>query len=119
MFMLWAYIATLAALVVLEPRMLFPAPPLKYGDWDPAKFGATEEWIEGYDDSRIHIWTFKHDQPRATLVFSHGNGEDLGSLGGELLVISRKLSVNVVAYDFRGYGKTGGKANQANILADA
>jgi hypothetical protein len=118
-FMLWAYIATLAALVVLEPRMLFPAPPLSQGAWDPAEFEAMEEWVPGGDNSTIHIWTFKHPSPRATIIFSHGNGEDLGSLGGELLGLSRKLSVNVVAYDFRGYGKTGGKANQSNILSDA
>ncbi len=117
--MLWTYIATLAALVVLEPRMLFPAPTPSQGDWEPAKFDATEVWAQGGDNSRIHIWTFKHITPRATIIFSHGNGEDLGSLGGELLELSRRLSVNVVAYDFRGYGKTGGKANQANILADA
>ncbi|MFN7844576.1 MAG: alpha/beta hydrolase [Pirellula sp.] len=118
-FMLWTYIATLAALIVLEPRMLFPAPNPSQGDWEPAKFDATDVWVQGGDNSQIHVWTFKHITPRATIVFSHGNGEDLGSLGGELLELSRKLSVNVVAYDFRGYGKTGGKANQANILADA
>lgn len=118
-FLLWTYLATLAALVVLEPRMLFPAPSIDQGAWDPAEFDATEEWVTTPDNSSIHIWTFQHDHPRATIIFSHGNGEDLGSLGGELLELSRKLSVNVVAYDFRGYGKTGGKANQANILADA
>lgn len=99
--------------------MLFPAPTLSQGEWDPERFDAEEEWVSGADNSRIHIWTFKHITPRATIIFSHGNGEDLGSLGGELLELSRKLSVNVVAYDFRGYGKTGGKANQDNILADA
>lgn len=118
-FLLWTYIATLAALVVLEPRMLFPAPATSQGEWDPTKFDATEEWIDSADDTSIHVWTFPHEQPRATIIFSHGNGEDLGSLGGELQELSRKLAANVVAYDFRGYGKTGGKANQANILNDA
>eukprot|EP00211_Chloroparvula_japonica_P014540 CAMPEP_0119122818 /NCGR_PEP_ID=MMETSP1310-20130426/2966_1 /TAXON_ID=464262 /ORGANISM="Genus nov. species nov., Strain RCC2339" /LENGTH=249 /DNA_ID=CAMNT_0007112533 /DNA_START=234 /DNA_END=980 /DNA_ORIENTATION=- len=39
-----------------------------------------------------------------TIVFSHGNATDLGLIHGELRRLSRKLQVNVLAYDYEGYG---------------
>lgn len=119
LFLATTYGTVLVALVVLEPRILFPAPSTSSGEWDASKFQAKEDWVSTEDGSRVHVWTFAHRSPLATIIFSHGNGEDLGSLGWELQELSINLSVNVVAYDFRGYGKTGGTPNQLNILGDA
>lgn len=111
--------ALLLALMFFERSLLFPAPDLKFGDWNATRHGAQESFTEGANGSRIHTWTWFVEEPRATVIFSHGNGEHLGFLGDEMLAMARRLRVNVVAYDYRGYGKSKGKPSEANVLEDA
>jgi len=56
---------------------------------------------------------------RATILFSHGNAADLGAMKPQLLRLARRLNVNVFAYDYSGYGLSGGRATPRNTLADA
>jgi pimeloyl-ACP methyl ester carboxylesterase len=44
-----------------------------------------------------------------TILFSHGNAEDLNSCFPFLHQLSILLDVNVVGYDFSGYGESTGK----------
>ncbi len=49
--------------------------------------------------------TFTNAKSRGiTLIYSHGNAEDLGQLADRLQQLSRCLCVDVVGYDYRGYG---------------
>jgi fermentation-respiration switch protein FrsA (DUF1100 family) len=52
-----------------------------------------------------------------TLLFSHGNGEDLGSVAQELPALS-ELGFSVFAYDYRGYGVSEGKPLEPHVYAD-
>ena len=50
---------------------------------------------------------FTHPKSRGiTILYSHGNAEDLGHIAPHLLDLSKFLCVNVVAYDYRGYGQS-------------
>ncbi len=52
-----------------------------------------------------------------TILHSHGNAEDLG----DVLFILRKiqgLGFNVFAYDYQGYGQSGGTPSETNAYAD-
>ncbi len=113
------YVGVLGILMFLERYLVFPAPPVSYGNWNSASFGAKEHFIEGHDKTRIHVWAFDNPDAKTTLIFSHGNGESLGMLGDELVAIRDQWNVNVVAFDYRGYGKTGGIPNEHDILSDA
>ena len=117
--MITIYVSLLGALVFFETMLLFPAPAESAGEWNVSKFNAKEEWVASKDGTKVHVWCLQHASPKATILFSHGNGETLGFLGWELAAMRDQWSVNVIAYDFRGYGKTGGQANQKNILEDA
>ena len=58
---------------------------------------------------------FAHPRSRGvTIIFSHGNAEDLGTCAPNLLELSRVLCVNVVGYDYRGYGQSA-FCNNTNI----
>ncbi len=113
------YVGFLGILMFLERYLVFPAPPVSYGNWNSASFGAKEHFIEGHDKTRIHVWALENPDAKATLIFNHGNGESLGMLGDELVAIRDQWNVNVVAFDYRGYGKTGGIPNERDILLDA
>lgn len=54
---------------------------------------------------------------RYTLLVSHGNAEDLGDLGGFLARL-HALGVNVLAYDYEGYGASEGSPSEARVYAD-
>lgn len=53
-----------------------------------------------------------------TLLFSHGNAEDLGA-DLPLLDIYRRSGFAVFAYDFRGYGTSEGHSSEPTVYADA
>lgn len=113
------YLGALVVLMFLERTMLFPAPSVEYSFWQADSFGAEEFYVESHDKTKIHVWFFAKANSKKTIVFCHGNGETLGVLGGELATIRDRWDVNVVAFDFHGYGKTGGIANEVDILADS
>merc|ERR1712070_249557 len=41
-----------------------------------------------------------------TILFSHGNAEDIGQIYNWFWEFSKKLNVNIMAYDYAGYGKS-------------
>lgn len=45
---------------------------------------------------------------KVTILFSHGNAEDLGMIFEWFYEFSQEVRVNVLAYDYEGYGKSEG-----------
>ena len=55
------------------------------------------------------------------MLFSHGNAEDLGLIYDWFREFARALKVNVLAYDYTGYGLSqneGERPSEADVLAD-
>jgi len=53
-----------------------------------------------------------------TLLFSHGNAEDLGLILGYFVEISDVLGVNFFLYEYSGYGTSTGSPAEENVYAD-
>ncbi|KAI0497008.1 hypothetical protein KFK09_023336 [Dendrobium nobile] len=53
-----------------------------------------------------------------TLLYSHGNAADLGQLYDLLTELSVHLRVNVMGYDYSGYGQSSGKPSEQNTYVD-
>ncbi|GAB5032411.1 serine protease [Nannochloropsis oceanica] len=53
-----------------------------------------------------------------TVLVSHGNAEDLGMIYDQFFDFSRQLNVNVMAFEYSGYGKATGSPSEANCYAD-
>ncbi len=114
-----AYFAILSVMVLSEGYLVFPAPSLRHGDWDSEKVGAIETEVASGDGHPINVWLFAHSEPKGTIIYSHGNRETLGLIAKELAFLRDRLQVNVIAYDYRGYGKTGGTPSAKTIALDA
>jgi fermentation-respiration switch protein FrsA (DUF1100 family) len=56
--------------------------------------------------------------PRFTILFSHGNGQDLGDLCQFLLELGSNISCNIFSYDYSGYGLSSGEPSEKNLYAD-
>ncbi|XAR51520.1 hypothetical protein NMG60_11006167 [Bertholletia excelsa] len=59
-------------------------------------------------------------QPKATasLLYSHGNAADLGQMFELFVQLSLRLRVNLMGYDYSGYGQSSGKPTECNTYAD-
>uniref|UniRef100_A0A3Q7F9M6 Serine aminopeptidase S33 domain-containing protein n=1 Tax=Solanum lycopersicum TaxID=4081 RepID=A0A3Q7F9M6_SOLLC len=58
--------------------------------------------------------------PAATLtvLYSHGNAADLGQMYELFVELSHLLRVNLMGYDYSGYGRSTGKPSEQNTYAD-
>jgi hypothetical protein len=91
--------------------MIFPAPPTSYRDTpEIVKLTTT-------DGARISAVYLENPQATHTILYSHGNGEDIG-LVRFLLEDYRRFGFSVFAYDYHGYGTSEGKPSEATVYAD-
>ncbi len=65
--------------------------------------------------SAIHL---PNHAARYTILYSHGNAEDIGQLHPVLEAI-RDAGFSVFAYDYRGYGTSSGSPSEAHAYRDA
>jgi fermentation-respiration switch protein FrsA (DUF1100 family) len=88
----------------------------------PRDLGLNYEDVEfrSGDGTRLHGWFVpaKGARAKATVVFSHGN---TGSVGHHLPFVSwlPAEGYHVFLYDYRGYGKSGGRIERAGLVEDA
>lgn len=66
---------------------------------------------------KIPACYFKRAGAQITLLYSHANAEDLGLMFGWLKCLSRKCNVNILAYDYIGYGESEGIPSEENCYA--
>lgn len=70
------------------------------------------------DGVELYGWWVPADGARWTLLFSHGNAGNI-SHRLEKLAILHRLGFNVLLYDYRGYGRSGGAPQEQGLYADA
>ncbi|MEM8549949.1 MAG: alpha/beta hydrolase [Verrucomicrobiota bacterium] len=92
-------------------KMIFPAPPASYTDADPGVFK-----IPMAGGGTISALYLENPQATHTLLYSHGNGEDIGS-NPTLQAGLRDLGFNLLIYDYPGYGTTGGEPSEQGCYA--
>ncbi|KAM7278050.1 hypothetical protein ACFE04_005184 [Oxalis oulophora] len=70
----------------------------------------------GNSIAAVHI---KHPKSSAiTLLYSHGNAADLGQMFELFVELSNRLRINIMGYDYSGYGQSTGKPTEYNTYAD-
>ena len=70
------------------------------------------------DNVKLCAWWTPCENARATMIFSHGNG---GNISHRLdkLQIFHGLGLNILIYDYRGYGQSAGSPSEKGLYADA
>lgn len=81
-----------------------------------------EAWIQTADGVRLHGWFFpaEKNSPRThqVLLLCHGNA---GNIGHRLHWVKAwlELGLNVFIFDYRGYGRSEGRVDEAGTYRDA
>ncbi|XP_044476450.1 alpha/beta hydrolase domain-containing protein 17B-like [Mangifera indica] len=60
----------------------------------------------------------RYPMATTTLLYSHGNATDIGQMYELFLELSIHLRVNLMGYDYSGYGQSSGKPSEQNTYAD-
>lgn len=86
----------------------------------PAELGVPYDqcFIDTPDGARLSAWHLRPPQPRASILYFHGNGGNLGALS-EILSIFYRHGLQVFAVDYRGYGWSTGRPTEEGLYEDA
>lgn len=111
--------ASISPLTALEHRLAFV--PMRYplGDWKPEEIQPEDAWIFAADGTKLHGWYVEHPQPRAVVLFCHGNAGNITFLAAMLDNLRLRHEVSVLAFDYRGYGRSEGRPSEEGLLQDA
>jgi len=119
----WLLLALVLALLLggivrlLEPRMaFFPSPGEEV---TPADLGVGYEsgTVTTADGERLRIWSLPHPDPKAVVVYFHGNGGNL-SAWAPILVGIHQRGFSLHAVDYRGYGASTGQPSERGLYRD-
>ncbi|MDP4611285.1 MAG: alpha/beta hydrolase [Opitutales bacterium] len=107
-----AYLGLMLFAYVMADKMIFPYSGSTYQDSPEIKKLPTS------DKNQVSTLYLPVEGSQHLLLYSHGNGEDLGDILAHLEIFqSRGLSV--LAYDYPGYGTSTGRASEASVFAAA
>ncbi|GAB2212112.1 hypothetical protein Droror1_Dr00025458 [Drosera rotundifolia] len=74
--------------------------------------------IETKRGNKIVAFYLRNPYARLTVLYSHGNAADLGQLYDLFVQLKINLRVNLMGYDYAGYGASTGRPSEANTYAD-
>jgi uncharacterized protein len=114
----WLLILVLAR--IFEARLIyFPDYPNRLaGDWNPHALTVQDVWLHTMDGFKLHAWWLPNKDAKFTFLAFHGNA---GNITGraEAYEFLWRQPANVLAVEYRGYGKSEGTPSEAGIYLDA
>lgn len=88
-------------------------------DWRPPGLEYEDVFFSAPDSVRLHGWYCPVENPRAIVLFAHGNAGNIAYRYPDYVRLTKKLKVSVFAFDYRGYGHSEGTPNEKGLLTDA
>jgi alpha-beta hydrolase superfamily lysophospholipase len=87
-------------------------------DYSNPPGNAEELYIEVETDIKVHVRKFPAPSARFSLIYFHGNGEIVSDYN-DLAQVFGAIGGELVACDYRGYGKSNGNPSLRTVLNDA
>ncbi len=104
----------------LEHKLIYFPPRYPEGFPPPHTYeGEVEDvWLRPSDGIKINAFYRHNPASKQAILWLHGNAENIGYGLGQLRTLA-KVGVNILAVDYRGYGKSEGKPNEVGVYRDA
>lgn len=114
------YLTLVVLLLVFENKIIFlpNLPGRLTGNWNPPGLPVEDAWLTASDGTRLHAWWIAAPAAEFTFVMFHGNAANLANRADIYRFIG-SLPANVLAVEYRGYGKSEGSPSEAGIYLDA
>ncbi|MFH1918953.1 MAG: alpha/beta hydrolase [Planctomycetota bacterium] len=105
--------------MIYEESLIFF--PMRYpeGDWNPGWLSFEDAWFQSPDGLKLHGWFAECREPRAVVLFCHGNAGNVTHRAETLHALHDLAGASVLIFDYRGYGRSEGRPDEPGILADA
>lgn len=103
----------------LDELLLFQPTKFPKGNWKPDGLKFSDVWITSKDGTQIHGWYCPAEKPKAVVLYCHGNGGNLAGRAATLKFLQQEMNVSVLIFDYRGYGRSEGKATVAGAIEDS
>lgn len=104
--------AVLAAFAwFFSEKLIFLPQPSSY------RAGGDVFMIKTSDDVELAAVYVAAKEPKYTILFSHGNADDIGRLGRFFRELAEE-GYSVLAWDYRGFGRSGGKSTEKTTYSD-
>jgi len=132
--LVFAYAAVLILLLLFEKRLVFfpQIPGRLTGDWSPADLAHEEVRLRASDGVRLDAWWIPANATRAatensfsavagdvpTFLCFHGNAANV-AWRADVYRFLNDLPANLLALEYRGYGRSEGSPSEAGIYRDA
>lgn len=97
--------------------MVFMPAKFPEGHWEPPT-KVEEVWFTASDGSRLHAWWKEVVPSGLTILVCHGNGGNVTDRR-EMFEQLDDFEVNVLVFDYRGYGKSEGTPSEEAVYRDA
>ena len=104
-------VVVIAGVYMFADRIIFQPPTASYKDTSQILKLTT---ANGEKISAIYL---PNESATYTILFSHGNAEDLGTVRYKLEEL-REMGFAVLGYDYRGYGTSEGRPSEENAYRD-
>jgi hypothetical protein len=115
-----AYLAVVILLLVFEKRLIFfpQIPGRLTGDWSPPDLAPEDVWLTTADGVRLHAWWIAASgagggSEAPTFLCFHGNAANI-AWRADFYHFLRRLPANVLALEYRGYGRSEGSPSDAD-----
>jgi len=115
------YCALALYVFLMQPKLIYyPGIPGRTLEATPAVIGMDYEelTLSTTDGEHLHAWFIPHPQARATLLFAHGNAGNISHRLDSIQVF-HDIGLNVLIFDYRGYGQSTGKPSEKGTYRDA
>ncbi|MBT4867688.1 MAG: alpha/beta hydrolase [Planctomycetaceae bacterium] len=89
------------------------------GNWHPEDLQFEDARFTAEDGTKLHGWFVPHENPRAVVLFAHGNAGNITHREESLRILNERHGLAVLAFDYRGYGRSEGIPDEAGLLQDA
>ena len=112
--------AACTMLETVEREIVFRPVTADWSGYSPAVLNAEEHWIPvGAEGERLHAWSIGSPQAEFTLLFFHGARVNLSGSIYRLRAF-RDAGFNVLAFDYRGFGKSSPRLpSEQSVYEDA
>ena len=113
-----AYVAMCLGLYFFQAKLVF-IPTVGEPDYSPDSIGlAFEDLMLKSGNEQIHAWYVPAKENKGTVLFCHGNA---GNLGHRMSTIRawNEVGMNVLLFDYRGFGKSSGSPSEQGCYEDA
>jgi hypothetical protein len=103
----------------IDELLLFFPSKFPSGDWNPKDLQFKDVFFAARDKTQLHGWYCPCDKPRAVVLLAHGNAGHIASRASWLRYLQSKARLSVFAFDYRGYGRSGGTPTVEGAIQDA